>query len=247
MKMSSSSQSEKDGVIYMFTCRENGKKYIGQTWDIVERIRCHKRAKGDIRLFHRAIKKYGFDSFDFEILQSGIDTQAYLDLVEWLEIRQKNTLIPNGYNLVEGGVGGNMSNEVKKVLSQNAKKRFSDPDERARMSEKIRQFHADPERGKAHKEKIRKAWESNAGYRQRVLDAAKRRKNDPEWIAKQTEMLKKRSKPVICIETGKIYESMGAAVAEYGITQSAISANIRGRTHLSAGYHWQFVDAACGG
>lgn len=186
--------AEAMGVVYMFTCRVNGKKYIGQTWNIETRLAAHRRAKGESRIFHLAVRKYGFDSFDFEILQDGIDTQAHLDIVEWQEIRQKETMAPGGYNLADGGGSGTrMSEEAKRNTSKAATRRFSDPEQRTAMAEKIRQFHADPVRGAAQKEKIRKAWESNPEYRRRVLEAGKRRSFDAAWRAKNTAAQRERS------------------------------------------------------
>lgn len=246
--MTTATQSEKTpsshegaGVVYMYTCKANGKSYIGQTWDIAERQRSHRRAKGEIRLFHQDINKHGYDTFDFFILHEGIEDQNHLDILEWTEIRQRGTLFPNGYNLVEGGIGGTFSEESKKVLSKSVKLRFSDPGQRAAMAEKIRQFHADPVKGLEHKKKIRQAWENNAEYRAHVLEAARKRKTDPVWKAKQEEMLKKRGKSVVCIETGLCYGSMTKAGASCGVTCGAIAACMSGKTKQSGGFHWRFA------
>ena len=53
---------------------------------------------------------------------------------------------------------------------------------------------------------------------------------------------KSRSKAVVCIETGKIYENMKIAAAEIGIVPSAISGVIRGINITAGGYHWRYAD-----
>ena len=60
--------------IYKYTNRINGKSYIGQSVDIDSRKCSHKTSAfnqncGDYSSqFHCAIRKYGIDNFDFEIL-----------------------------------------------------------------------------------------------------------------------------------------------------------------------------------
>lgn len=99
------------GIIYMYTS-PNGKKYIGQTWHEQKRKWDHKSAKRN-SLFHKAIKKYGVDSFVYEILHSGIESQDKLNNLEISAIKKFNTTAPYGYNLTTGGEGGK-HNEITK-------------------------------------------------------------------------------------------------------------------------------------
>ena len=63
--------------IYKFTNKINGHSYIGQSIDIEKRKKTHlQRAycntssnKEYNKAFYRAIRKYGWDNFDFEILK----------------------------------------------------------------------------------------------------------------------------------------------------------------------------------
>lgn len=237
-----SSLPEASGVVYMYTCKANGKSYIGQTWDIAERQRSHRRAGGGSRLFHRAVRLHSYEAFEFCLLHEGVADQAHLDILEWLEIRQRETMAPRGYNLMDGGIGGSHSEESRKALSVATSRRFSDPEQRSAMAERIRRFHADPVRGAEHKAKIRRAWENNAEYRQKVLDAAKRRKNNPVWIEKQREMLKRKMRPVVCIETGVRFDSARSAAEKHGVTVSAMHYNLRGKTKVCAGFHWKYAE-----
>ena len=63
--------------IYCYTNRENNKQYIGQTNNIERRkkqhlqdsIHCHQGHETSYNSpFHSAIRKYGIDNFNFEIL-----------------------------------------------------------------------------------------------------------------------------------------------------------------------------------
>lgn len=54
------------GIIYKYTSPSN-KIYIGQTIHEHTRYMRHKRTEGDNK-FHRAIKKYGFEKFTYEVI-----------------------------------------------------------------------------------------------------------------------------------------------------------------------------------
>ena len=90
--------------IYKFTNNINGKSYIGQSVNIERRYKEHKNRKNENSLFHEAIKEYGFDSFDFSIVETCSIEE--LNDKEIFYIKEYNTLTPNGYNASEGGHHG---------------------------------------------------------------------------------------------------------------------------------------------
>ena len=55
------------------------------------------------------------------------------------------------------------------------------------------------------------------------------------------EMRQKVSKPVRCLETGIVYESVSKAAEIFGVSDSAIGNAAKGRNETSCGYHWEFV------
>ena len=50
----------------------------------------------------------------------------------------------------------------------------------------------------------------------------------------------RKKSPVICLETGQIFDSITAAAAWAGVIPSAISYACRGKNRTSGGYHWRF-------
>ena len=48
-------------------------------------------------------------------------------------------------------------------------------------------------------------------------------------------------KPVRCVETGEVFESVKAAAAAVNRLPSNISAALKGRAMTSGGYHWEYV------
>lgn len=88
------------GIIYKLTS-PSGKAYVGQTVQkLAARIGGH-RSRSRCFAIGNAIKKYGLEAFDVEVLACGVPTNE-LDAVEDHFIVEHNTLKPNGYNLVRG-------------------------------------------------------------------------------------------------------------------------------------------------
>lgn len=113
------------GIIYCYTNKINNKKYIGQTINPEQRYNQHKSSaynekdKDYESIFHRAIRKYDWDGFDYEILEES-DDLGKLNLLEIYYINLYNTKIPNGYNVLDGGNNASRpkSEETKIKLSQ---------------------------------------------------------------------------------------------------------------------------------
>lgn len=114
------------GYIYKYTSPTN-KVYIGQTKRINHRQQQHRWCSNNRpkSCFHRALRKYGYDNFKFEILiqfsSKDIDRLKYLlDELEKFYIRKYNsTNRYYGYNLTSGGEGlFNPSNEVREKLGR---------------------------------------------------------------------------------------------------------------------------------
>lgn len=106
------------GIIYKITNKVNGKSYIGQTRYTLEfrwRQHLHKR---DNTYFHNAIKKYGPDNFQLEILEEC--PFSSLNEREMFYIAKYNTF-KDGYNLTIGGDGNrrllldNSYSEIKEL------------------------------------------------------------------------------------------------------------------------------------
>lgn len=113
--------------IYCYTNILNNKKYIGQTNNLERRkkqhiqdsIHCHKGHEVSYNLpFHSAIRKYGIDNFNFEILEI-IDTENWDDVntLESNYINNLKTICPNGYNLQSQGQANKGLNKSR--LSEN--------------------------------------------------------------------------------------------------------------------------------
>ena len=127
--------------IYKATNKINHKVYIGFDSKWPHRKNCHKcyHKNGDTK-FYRAIKKYGWHNFDWEIIFQSKDKSYTKDIMENYFICEYNSF-KNGYNSTIGGdgtfgiskkgqkvpynhngwIGRKHTEETKKLMSKNMK------------------------------------------------------------------------------------------------------------------------------
>ena len=105
-------------IVYKCTNLVNGFSYIGVTTKSIEyRKRTHEKAsKYSNKKFYNALKKYGFDNFEWSILHECISIDE-LNSLEKYYIEKYDTF-NNGYNLTTGG-------ELKKIISEESKQLMS--------------------------------------------------------------------------------------------------------------------------
>lgn len=126
-------------VIYKYTNKLNGKTYVGQTINEDQRMKDHLKAA---RLesnsqhhtpFHRALKKYGLENFDYEVIfRIHCPKEVAKDILNPLEekyVKEYSAFIKDGgYNLTKGGdgvKGREIPIEQRKRQSEALKGRFA--------------------------------------------------------------------------------------------------------------------------
>lgn len=97
-------------TIYRATNTINGKCYIGFDSSWPKRLYEHKQSsKNADQVFYRAIRKYGWEKFSWEILYQSNDGIHTLSVMEPFFIKENNSYIrvknSNGYNMTIGGEG----------------------------------------------------------------------------------------------------------------------------------------------
>jgi len=104
-------------TIYQAINLVNGKSYIGYSTNFHKRKIAHKTkaSNNSPTHFHNAIRKYGWDNFEWKILYEGDDAREkeieYISMLDTIE---------NGYNLTIGGegtTGWKHTDEAKKAIS----------------------------------------------------------------------------------------------------------------------------------
>ena len=91
--------------IYKVTNKANNKIYIGFSSDFNRRLKEHKSYFPTVNcVFYRAIRKYGWNNFTFEIIYQSLDYKHCLVIMEPHFIKEFNS-IEYGYNSTSGGEG----------------------------------------------------------------------------------------------------------------------------------------------
>lgn len=119
--------------IYLLRNKVNNKIYIGKSLNLWKRMFNHKHCsvrKKTISGIASAIKKYGWDNFEIEILEvlPLIDNNTLLKKEAYYIEKYNSTLNKIGYNLLKYGTdttGWKHSEKTKKILSILSSKRFS--------------------------------------------------------------------------------------------------------------------------
>ena len=132
--------------IYKATNKINHKVYIGFDSNWPSRQKEHKRdCKSKLQIvFYRAIQKYGWDNFEWEVIYQSLDAVHTLNVMENYFITLCNSCITfknsNGYNMTLGGEGtlGSKRNiAFKKKRSALAKEKGWKPPQPATAEEMI--------------------------------------------------------------------------------------------------------------
>ena len=106
--------------IYKATNKINGKCYIGFDSKWPHRKSAHKlSSQTQDYKFYRAIRKYGWDNFEWELIYQSKDKEHTKDIMETFFINDYNSF-NNGYNSTKGGdglLGVNHSQQTKQKIS----------------------------------------------------------------------------------------------------------------------------------
>lgn len=180
-----------NGIIYKFENLINNKKYIGRTIHPEGRYKSHVYNKHPTSLIDRAIKKYGIDSFTYDILCDNVPEEQ-LNILERKYIKEYDCLTPNGYNLTEGGegtLGWVPSEETKNKIreatieynknNENSFKGHKHSEEtKNKIGNKTKEWyktHKHPLLGKHHSEETKKKLSIAAHNRQPITEETKKK------------------------------------------------------------------------
>lgn len=149
-------------IIYKATNRVNGKCYIGQTrhsLDYRKRVHLTKARQGVKTHFYSAIRKYGEDNFDWEILCSAKDKQQLNELE--LYYITKYDSIKHGYNMVDGGDNNIMDIEYVKTKHDEI---MQSPEVRKKISESMKKLYKERGFSEEHKKKLSQSAMGNHNW-----------------------------------------------------------------------------------
>ena len=218
--------NDKVYCVYAHINKVNGKIYIGQTCqDINRRWRDGDGYKG-CTLFYKAIQKYGWDNFDHEIIASNLTLQEANHFEELL-ISKLDTMNPNkGYNLRSGGENYLVSEEARIHMKQ------SRPDVNGEKNPFYGKHHTNETKQKLSKRRIGKyKGKDNYFYGKRHTEDTKKKLSES----------RKNKKPILCVETNILYPSMREAQRMTNISRQNIKSSLK-TNGTAGGYHWRYAD-----
>jgi len=170
--------------IYRLTNKVNGKVYIGVTNNLKKRMREHSYASNDF-LISKAIRKYGWESFEQEVIAETKDEREAYDILEPRYIAEHNSNdMPVGYNLTEGGQGStgySPSEESRQKMREAKLGKKQSPDAVCKRAESLkgRKF------SKETRKKISERLKGNKNFEGKTVSEEHRRKigdaNATEW------------------------------------------------------------------
>lgn len=106
--------------LYIITNQINSKQYVGIAKNPQRRWNEHLCGHGS-KILYQAIKKYGKENFNFDILYEG--NLKDIQKLEKLTIATLETKAPLGYNILEGGEGAFGLKHSEKTKRQMSKSR----------------------------------------------------------------------------------------------------------------------------
>jgi group I intron endonuclease len=257
------------GYIYRITNTINKKVYIGQTiqetvekrWELHRRLA--KKDKGCTAL-KEAFKKYGIDKFKFEVLIICFNEDCIAYEKEY--IKKYNALVPNGYNISEGGNGGALfkgkqhTEETKNKLRETSKAYYNNPENRKKhsdtvkvgleKSEKWQKALAEGRVGENLKKENRVEWIRHTGHKPIMSEEVKKKlsENAHKYYEENREkhnilMSEKLGHQINQYDLNdnyiKTYMSIREAVRQTNIPRTSIQYCILGKLKTAGSFIWK--------
>ena len=185
-------------IIYKIENKINGKCYIGQTIESLQkRINRHKYSNNHCYAIHNALKKYGIDNFDISVIDDTATTMDELNELEIKYIKEYNSLSPNGYNLTTGGMNHTSSEETLEKLRNVCKgeKHYNYGKHRTEeIKRKISIANTGKKRTEETKKRISKAVKGRrvSEETRRKLSIANKGKNNPMYGKSPSEETRRK-------------------------------------------------------
>lgn len=215
----------------------SGKVYIGITAQAISRRWHGGSAYRNNRHFYAAIKKYGWDSIQHEIVSTGLSYEAACRMERELIAKYNSTNPEKGYNLSPGGekttLGYKFSPESRARLSAAMKGKRKGIPHTAEHREHIRQAQIGRQVSDSTRQKLRRAL----GDRFQTEQARKKQKeNTPKGASHHN------AKAILCVDTGELFGTIAEAATKYNVCRSGVSACCRGLQKSAGGVRWKYVE-----
>ena len=244
-------------TIYIHKNKINGKVYIGQTSQEPKKRWDNGRGYETSSKFYNAILKYGWNNFEHIILYTNLTLEEANQKEQELIEQYKSYEDDFGYNITHGGRNFTHSEETKrKIGAANSialqGNKWSE-EQRELMSEMFKD-EGNPFYGKHHTEETKQLIsEHRKGKRAGEEHPMYGKHHTEDSLQKISENRKsKGGKKVICLNNGKIFNTMMDAARWCGLSNSSSIGQVCNHTgkQKTAGRHpetgekltWSFIE-----
>lgn len=218
----------------------SGKVYIGIT--SMNPLKRWKNGKGYelCTAFNRAIQKYGWENIKHEIVLSDLNKETACAEEQRLICMYDSTNPERGYNLTSGGEHYKPNEEWKARLSKSNKQYYREhPEARKRISESQKGRVNSEASNKKRSDAMKRYFLEHPEQREQRGLSFRGKKRSAEFSRALGE---RKSKQIICIETGKIYKSLTEASKAIGASRTGITNMLHGRAKTCKGYTFAFAE-----
>lgn len=181
--------------------------------------------------FFAAIKKYGWNNFEHNILYENLTKEEALSKEKEL-IKKHNTQNKNiGYNILEGGQITKLPIEVRKKMSNSM------------MGNKNGYGHPCSEEKKKKISMAQKGKKLTTDHKHKLSEAAKKR-HVPCSETKKIKLSQNypHKKKVVCIETDYVYSSVRECARQLNLYATNVTKVCKGILKTTGGYHLKYYD-----
>ena len=240
-------------IVYMHTTPSN-KRYIGITCQKPEQRWRKGHGYSNTKYFYNAILKYGWDNIKHEILDSDLTFEEASEKEKQYIKEYRTQEKGYGYNICNGGQSGwfglKHSDASKKKMSDYKKgKNYGrvgwhwSEDVKKKLSDSHKgKYHGKPVAPKASKWKVvngKRVFSEE--HKRKISNALKGIKRSPEVRERMSLAQVKTKRKVICLNNGKIYESLTQAAKELNTSKAMIYRVCRGINQTANGYKFSYV------
>lgn len=228
--------------IYIHTA-PNGKKYIGQTCQRLERRWRNGHGYCINPYFSRAIEKYGWENITHEVVQTCETLEEANEAEKALINKYRSNDSKYGYNISAGADGrGTVADSTRQLMSKLRKGKYAgskNPNYGKKHTEEARQKMSKAQKGRFVGEKS-PLYGKHPSEETRARMSKSRKESETVQIH-IAQMNAAKAKRVLCVETGVIYPSARQAARETGFGQGNISSVCRGLYRQTNGFHWKYI------
>lgn len=222
----------------------SGKCYIGITKQTLTKRWKNGQGYEGCTAFYRAVKKYGWCNIKHEILAEGLtEEEACSAEQKYIKAFQSSDPV-HGYNLTHGGEHYTQTEESRAALSRSLKKFYANEGNRKRVSERQIGKRASAETRRKMSEARSRYIAEHPETREKCRSTFRGMKRS----ARNCELLRlANERPVLCADTGAVFRSTIEAAKFAGVSRTAVTNNLRGRSKTCGGHVFKYADKKEGG